>query len=71
MITMTVEISDISTAEKNEFGTGVMVFTKIEKPGVSDSEGATFVGICTSINEYMRSRGVPDFNCLKQVKLNG
>lgn len=71
MITMTVEISEVTTSEKNEFGVGVMVHTSIQKPVPSDNEGATFVGICTAINEYMRSRGVPDFNCLQQIKLNG
>lgn len=63
MIEMKIQIAQVQTGG-NEFGAGVDVITVIQ-PGTPDSEGATFVGICMAINEYMRSRGAPNFDCLK------
>lgn len=68
MIKMTVEISEAATSQKNEFGVGVMVYTNLRQHPLTDHEGATFAGLCLAINEYMRSRGALDFDCLKQVR---
>lgn len=38
-----------------------LVDAKEEAPEV----GATWVGICTAINDYMRKHGSPGFDCLK------
>ena len=31
----------------------------------TDDMGAMWVGICQAINAYVRSRGIPNFDCLK------
>jgi len=73
MIKMTIEIDAITAAGlpagvRNEFGAGVRVMTEGEDlKNASDSEGQTWVGLCTAINEYMRSRGAPKFDCLKPL----
>ena len=44
---------------------GVIVVTEAFAPGdVPDAVGATWVGICTAVNGYMRSRGAENFDCL-------
>ena len=69
MIKMTIEI-DLAPVGGNEFGAGVQVFTNIADPRAQpQAVGATFVGICLAINDYMHSRGAPGFDCLKQSKL--
>lgn len=49
----------------NEFGVGVKVTGQVDPKKVPAQEGATLVGIGMAINEYMRSRGATEFNCLK------
>lgn len=66
MIRMVIEISEVQLpGQTTEFGAGVRVatdpFIATETP---KSEGATWVGLSMAINDYMRARGAPDFNCL-------
>lgn len=65
MIRFTVEIETVKTGG-NEFGVGVRIAGEAIIPRmVPEGEGATLIGIGMAINEYMHSRGAPDFNCLK------
>lgn len=66
MIRFIVEI-DTAPFEGNEFGVGVRVVgdTDLDVQAVPEGEGATLIGIGMAINDYMRSRGAPQFNCLK------
>jgi len=67
MITIKIEIDLAPTERANEFGAGVLVHAEIPWPKAQpEAVGATYVGICTAINDYMRSRGCPNFDCLKQ-----
>lgn len=70
MIKMTIEIATVppGTSGINEFGVGVKVQTIMIPHNAPDGEGATFVGICLAINDYMHSRGVPAFDCLKLIR---
>lgn len=66
-ITVQVHIGKVINGPKNVYGVGVSVVTASpNSAGVSDEEGATWVGICMAINDYMQSRGATDFDCLKQ-----
>lgn len=63
-------IVDIGTAvesgPRNEFGVGVAVHTEeFRLSATPEGEGATWCGICKAINDYMRSRGAREFDCLK------
>lgn len=73
MITMSIEISAVPVdgQRANEFGAGVQVQSNLPPHAdlVSDAEGSTWVGLCMAINKYMRSRGVPEFDCLKARRL--
>lgn len=70
MIRLRIEIDAVSSGG-NEFGVGVLVHNDAFRASeVTDGEGATFIGICMAINEYMRSRGSPDFDCLRERKVN-
>lgn len=70
MIVMTIEIDLVPMGGGNEFGAGVHVHASIPWPQSQPvAVGATYVGICQAINEYMRSRGCPDFDCLNQSEL--
>lgn len=53
--------------ERNEFGVGVRISGSVKPHQVSEGEGATLVGIGMAINDYMRSRGASDFNCLPEA----
>jgi hypothetical protein len=64
VIRMTIEI-DVVVSGSNEFGAGVNVQTDPFVPHQQpQAVGATWCGICMAINEYMRSRGVPNFDCM-------
>jgi hypothetical protein len=39
-------------------------FTAADQPA---SIGATWAGLCVAINDFMRSRGATNFNCLRQL----
>lgn len=67
MIRMTIDIGLPAPGEaRNEFGAGVRVLTVVERGiDIPDGVGATFVGLSTAINDYMRSRGCPGFDCLQ------
>lgn len=68
MIKLTIEIELARGPDINEFGAGVHVYGEMPPRGlVPTAEGATLVGIGMAINSYMRSRGCPNFNCLKQL----
>lgn len=66
-IRMTIEIKEThGLGPTNEFGAGVRVMTDGQQlHAARDSEGQTWVGLCTAINDYMRARGAPAFDCLK------
>ncbi len=66
MIRFIVEIDTVPTGG-NEFGVGVRIAGAVSPRGVPEGEGATLVGIGMAINDYMRSRGAIDFNCLKGI----
>lgn len=34
----------------------------------TESVGSTWAGLCMAINDFMRSRGAVDFDCLKQLQ---
>ena len=72
MIKLTVEIElALLPGSTNEFGAGVHVHGIVDDPAkVPEAEGATMIGICMAINDYMRSRGAANFNCLKQLLPN-
>lgn len=71
MIRMVIEIDLVPVGQQgNEFGAGVLVHAEIPWPKAQpEAVAATYVGICLAINDYMRSRGCPDFDCLKQSNL--
>jgi hypothetical protein len=73
MITIAIEISAVpaGSGDANEFGAGVQVSSKLPAHAdlVHDAEGSTWVGLCMAINQYMRARGVPAFDCLKAPRL--
>lgn len=73
MIRMVIEIDMANLpGEANEFGAGVLVHTNLDNPrSQPEAVGATFVGICMAINDYMRRRGCPNFDCLKKSQLKG
>ena len=64
MIRFTVEI-DTVPVDGNEFGVDVKIAGIVIPARVPEGEGATLIGIGMAINEYMRSRGAPNFNCLR------
>lgn len=66
MIKLTIEIESVPFGG-NEFGAGVRVASAhpINPSTTPDAEGATLLGIGMAINDYMRARGCPQFNCLK------
>jgi len=70
MIKMSIEIDSVppGTAGINEFGVGVKVKTIVIPIDTPDGEGATFLGISMAINDYMNSRGAPEFDCLKMIR---
>jgi hypothetical protein len=60
-IKLTIEFSD-----QGNGGVGVLVHTdEFDPRQQSRHVGATWIGVCTAINEYMRRTGCPDFDCLK------
>lgn len=67
MIKLTIEIELTKVpGMRNEFGAGVQVHGELPpRHLIPDAEGATLVGIGMAINDYMRARGAPTFNCLK------
>lgn len=67
-IRMTIEIEEThGLGLANEFGAGVRVMTDGQQlHAARDSEGQTWVGLCMAINDYMRARGAPTFDCLKR-----
>jgi len=67
-IRMLIEITEVTSGPRNEFGAGVLVHTEAGALNAPDSEGSTWVGLCLAINQYMRSRGCPEFNCMKPMK---
>lgn len=72
MIRITIEIDLAPTGQGNEFGAGVLVHANIaDVQKQPQPVGATYIGICMAINQYMRSRGAPHFDCLKQSTLRG
>lgn len=66
MIRLTIEIQAVPSGG-NEFGAGVRVSSDgpVDPRRTPEAEGATLLGLGMAINEYMRSRGCPQFNCLK------
>ena len=75
MIRFTVEIGTVPAilsedyppfpGGSNEFGVGVRISGTVNLDTAAEGEGATLCGIAMAINEYMHSRGAPEFNCLK------
>ena len=66
---MTIEIADAPTRRDDEFGVSILVKTKPFNPkATSKAVGVAWCGICFVINEYMRSHGYPDFDCMKRVQ---
>lgn len=63
MIRMTVEISEINR------DVSVHVYSTVA-PGAQESEAETMIGLCAAINEYMRSCGVSNFDCLQKVNIS-
>jgi hypothetical protein len=61
MIKITIEIRSVPGG-----GVGVNVETEMpQDQPQGPGEGGTWAGLCVAINEYMRSHGVPKFDCLK------
>jgi hypothetical protein len=61
MIRITIEIG-----EDREGNTSLLVSTEPFDPKEqSDDAGTLWIGISTAINSYVRSNGMPEFDCLK------
>lgn len=70
MIKAVIEIDTVPPGQQggNEFGVGVRFGCTVNPHAVPVGEGATLIGIGMAINDYMRSRGCPGFDCLKGLR---
>jgi hypothetical protein len=64
MIRVTIEIEEV-----RDGGVGVHVVSDVDPRAVPELEGVVFVGICRAINKYMRRRGAPNFDCLREHRI--
>jgi len=63
-------VIEIVQIPERDYPAGVSVVTEAFTPGdVPDEVGATWVGLCSAINAYMRSRGVTEFDCLTRYEI--